>query len=467
MVDAGDLKSSARKGVRVQVPPSAPSLSGDLPGEGRGQRSNGTDQTVTLKAAQKSTYRAAGVPVIARRAFAPEPKDALELIRDTYARHYFRTVSAVDRRRVWRGLLTWPLVFVNQMWAYSRLNGKIVAQRYGRSVPAQLADQVRLYFRHGILPRWYYIFSLYEEGPRRHARDFLNRFETKLAIFRLINWPGTSPLNDKAAFAAHCRSNGIDAVPLILVARKGQLDWLGSKQEQLPSSDLFIKPLSARGGKGAERWDHVGRSGYRSIDGSTVSAAQLLARLREESVSVPRLVQPRMINHPGIANLSNGALCTARIMTCINEQGVAEVVAAVFRMAIGRNRVVDNIHAGGIAAEVELATGKLGPASNLGDDVRLGWLSNHPDTGATIEGQRLPLWDDACRLVVRAHQAFADRTVVGWDVAITADGPMLVEGNSGPDVDLLQRPMRRGLGAGRLGELIAFHLVRRGFSPPL
>jgi hypothetical protein len=449
MVDAGDLKSSARKGVRVQVPPSAP-----------------TDEMVP-KAAPKFAYRVAGVPVILRRAFAPDPKDALELIRDTYARGYFRTVSAVDRRRVWRALLTWPMIFASNLWTYTRLNGKIIADRYGRSIPAQLADQVRIYFRHGILPRWYYIFSLYEERPRRHARDFLNRFETKFAIFRLINWPGSSPLNDKAAFAAHCRSHGIDAVALILVARNGKLDWLGAGKEKLPPRDLFIKPLIARGGKGAERWDHAGRNGYRSMQGDTASATELVARLRQESVSVPRLVQPRMVNHPDIADLSNGALCTARIMTCLNETGSAEVVAAVYRMAIGRNTVVDNIHAGGIAAEVGLADGRLGPASNLGDDARLGWLSSHPDTGAAIEGRKLPLWREACKLAMRAHGAFADRTVIGWDIAITADGPMLVEGNSGPDVDLLQRPMRRGLAAGRLGELIAFHLVKRGLSPPL
>jgi hypothetical protein len=450
MVDAGDLKSSARKGVRVQVPPSAP-----------------TDQSVTIKAAQKFVYRAAGVPVILRRLFAAAPKDALDLIRDTYARNYFRTVSKIDRQRVWRALFTWPWVFATQMWILTRRNGRIIADRYGRSILSQLFDQVRLYFRHGILPRWYYIFSLYEERPRRHAREFLNRFETKLAIFRLINWPGTSPLNNKAEFAAHCRRNGIDAVPLILVAQDDELNWLGAKQQELPPRDLFIKPINARGGKGAERWDHAGDGVYRSMSGETASTAELLERLRRESASVPRLVQPRMANHPDIGDLSNGALCTARIMTCLNEEGTAEVVAAVFRMAIGRNTVVDNIHAGGIAAEVGLDTGILGPASNLGDDVRLGWLSRHPDTGAPIEGRVLPLWHEARELTVQAHSAFADRTVIGWDVAITGDGPMLVEGNSGPDVDLLQRPMRRGLGGGRLGELIAFQLIKRGLAGPL
>lgn len=235
----------------------------------------------------------------------------------------------------------------------------------------------------------------------------------------------------------------------------------------MPARDLFMKPLSARGGKGAERWDHAGKGRYRSTTGEVMDGPALLERIRAQSHVAPRLIQPRMVNHADIADLSNGALCTARIMTCLNEKGVAEAVAAVFRMAIGKNVVVDNIHAGGIAAEIDLKTGRLGPASNLGDDARLGWLAVHPDTGARIDGRKLPLWRDACQLVIQAHRAFNDRTVIGWDVAITADGPVLVEGNSGPDVDLLQRPMRRGLAGGRLGELIAFHLIKRGFAQPI
>ena len=426
----------------------------------------GKDHAGLGKASQKFIYRVAGIPVIVRRAFAPAPRDHKAVIRDTYARHYFHTVSKLDRRRVRRAWLTWPWVFLGFMIRFTRLNGRIVAERHGRPVPMQLFDQVRFYFRHGILPRWYYIFSLYEKGPPQRAGDFLNRFETKLALFRLLNWPGSSPLNDKAAFAVHCRKNGIDAVPIVLIASEGRVDWFGGAGE-LPERDLFLKPVTARGGKGAERWDHVGKGQYRATTGEVIDGATLLDRLTAESTETPRLAQPRMVNHCDIADLSNGALCTARIMTCLNEKGRSEVVAAVFRMAIGKNVVVDNIHAGGIAAEVGLKTGVLGPASNLGDDASLGWLDRHPDTGAAIAGRKLPLWREACALATQAHRAFSDRTVIGWDVAITADGPMLVEGNSGPDVDLLQRPMRRGLAGGRLGELMAFHLIKRGFAEPL
>ena len=98
------------------------------------------------------------------------------------------------------------------------------------------------------------------------------------------------------------------------------------------------------------------------------------------------------------------------------------------------------------------------PATDLGADARLGWTDRHPQTGAMITGRLLPMWDEVRELVRKAHLAFRDRVVIGWDIAIMADRPRLVEGNSGPDIDLVQRPLRTAFADGRLGELLAFHL---------
>jgi hypothetical protein len=170
------------------------------------------------------------------------------------------------------------------------------------------------------------------------------------------------------------------------------------------------------------------------------------------------IVQPRLEPHAALADLTAGALPTVRIVTCLDEYGRPEVMVAVFRMSIGANRTVDNMHAGGIAAAVETATGQLGCASDLGMDASLGWFSALPDTGEPIEGRVLPFWDGAKRLAIEAHRAFADRTVIGWDIAILEDRPILVEGNGNPDLDIIQRFMRVGLRGQRFGHLIAYHL---------
>jgi hypothetical protein len=127
-------------------------------------------------------------------------------------------------------------------------------------------------------------------------------------------------------------------------------------------------------------------------------------------------------------------------------------------MAVGKNVVVDNAHAGGIAAAVDVATGVLGPASDLGISARLGWLDHHPTTGARITGMKLPYWDSLRSLVTRAHSTVRGAVVLGWDVAITPDGPLLIEANGGPGLEIMQRANRQGFSRGRFGQLLAHHL---------
>jgi hypothetical protein len=203
----------------------------------------------------------------------------------------------------------------------------------------------------------------------------------------------------------------------------------------LPRCDLFVKNNSGRGGYGAARWDYDGVSGWRS-GASHLDETGVIAHIAALSREVPRVVQKRALPHPEIADLSNGALPTVRLMTFRNEDGGFEAVAAAFRMAVGSNTIVDNFHAGGILAAVDLASGRLGWASAIGLTPEMGWVDIHPDTKATITGQTLPLWPQVLDLGRRAHAAYSHRVYIGWDIAILADGPCLVEGNGAPDPDL-------------------------------
>jgi hypothetical protein len=414
---------------------------------------------------RRVTYRIAGLPIAVRALAGRRSPSPEAIIRRAYARRFWRPRTTADAAELLLALLLWPAALIGLAAVFSGQNGASAARQSNRSIPRQLIDQLRLYFAAGVLPPWYYIFELHRQPLNSHARDFIYRWESKGGVMPLLKEGDREPLSvltDKVVFADHCRERQLATVPVLAIVHDGVVEERVHPDEL--DTDLFVKPVFGRGGKGAERWDRIGPGRYRNPKGQELDREQLFDRLARKSAATPLMIQPRIVNHAALDTLNNGALSTVRILTCLNERGEPELVGAALRMAIGGNHVVDNLHAGGIAASVDLETGRLGPASNLGAYGPLGWLDHHPDSGARIAGTPLPMWDQVRDFALRAHAAFADRVIVGWDIAITPEGPLLVEGNGAPDLDIMQRFIRHGLMAARLGVLLAFHVSQLGLD---
>lgn len=404
------------------------------------------------QSAERMVYRVAGLPIALRRHADP--------LRSAFAHRYWQPENASQWAELAASIILSPVAVLGASLWFTARNGRIISRRYGKTVAAQIGEQLKLYWSDGVLAPWYYIFSLHDEGAAR-APTFIERFETKTCYFRILKTRKGSPLNDKTRFADHCAARGIRSVETVM-SLEGR-----DPGHSLPERDLFVKPTGGRGGRGAERWDLVGPSQFASPSGERLSGDDLLRRLVERSKITPLLVQARMVPHPALQRLTSGALPTLRVLTCLDEENEPEVMAAMIRMSFGSNRTVDNLHAGGIGALVDVGSGVLGKASNLGADARLGWFTEHPDTGAPIEGAVVPSWEGVKAAAIEAHGHFKDRVVIGWDVAVLEDGPIFIEGNGNPDLDILQRFMRRGFREHRLAVLLAHHLRLRGAIPPL
>jgi hypothetical protein len=270
-------------------------------------------------------------------------------------------------------------------------------------------------------------------------------------------------MDDKIWFAEHCHVAGVSAVPVLMHFSSGERQTLKGGSDTLPDGDLFVKPRSGSGGHRMERWDFIGEAKYRNAFGDVLSRDQLMEKLARQSLKDDFLVQPRLANHASLDDISNGALATVRLLTCRNEQGRAEATNAAFRMAIG-NSVVDNFHQGGLATAVDLETGVIGIASDIGVKPQVGWRDAHPVSGATFAGRTLPFWKEVIELGIKAHEAFPDRIIVGWDVAMLADGACIIEGNGKPDLDIHQRAERRPLGDKRIAALLAFNVRKANMA---
>jgi hypothetical protein len=397
-------------------------------------------------------------------------EDTPRYIHKVYLQELWRERGILGRASLAAGTFIWsvPLNIIAMAWL-TAINGEAMAQASGKSIARLVREQFQVAFAHNIMAPWYYQFDLHDDSKRQHAGDYVHRFELKGGLYKMISRRSgklvKSPLNDKREFAEVCARTGLATLPVIGIARGGAiLDERGGKMD-LPAEDIFIKPLAGRGGLGAERWSYAEENVWRSADGRSSSTGELLRHLEALSKDEPYVVQRRAVPHPDLADLSNGALPTARILTIKGTGESWEPVAALFRMAVGVNRTVDNFHAGGIAANIDLATGMLGRATDIGLTPDIGWLDSHPDAKGAITGRVLPFWSEVLGLARRAHSVFDQRLVAGWDIAILSEGPVLVEGNVAPDTDMHQRVSGEPLGTGVFGTLFAAHL-RRALAGP-
>jgi hypothetical protein len=284
----------------------------------------------------------------------------------------------------------------------------------------------------GVLLDMYWLALRHNIPPLEYALYGFNQNERRNDMHQYVYWndlPGLAALNakrgadnrdvqDKDRFAAICAQHGFAHVPTLAVFERGRQTY--PPAPFVPDAPaLWTKSLRLKGGAGGAKWIRDNGS-YCDVQGRRIAADRLADELAKQDC----IVQPFVENHPDIVRVTNGALAALRIVTGMNNRGEAEFVTALMGLPYG----VRQTTAGGIAAAVTRETGCIRRAATLGGEP----IANHPDTGAPIPGIALPFWQESISLVRRAHAtAFARFAFLGWDVALTKDGPILLETNSG------------------------------------
>jgi hypothetical protein len=358
-------------------------------------------------------------------------------------------------------ILIWPPAMVLWGVGLTLANGAHVARRYRHGRIGQFADQMRLAFTRGIPVSYFYTFELHDPHRQAHAHEYLLRGQIKGGgqLYKSLyqKYPERSEpariLNDKLAFHRFCTDHGLPTAQLFAVVDRGSFSWIDRDRSQVPQVDLFFKPRKECGGTGAERW-RFADDGYLGHRGDRLDAKGLTKRLARLSRRQPYLVFECLANHPDIQDLSAGALSTLRIHTILNEKYEVEHLFTMLRMSQFRRRIIDT--ADGIAAAVDPATGVLGIASNSSLLAR--WMTNHPATRARIIGRQVPYWPEALDLAISTHRKLASPFIVGWDIAVTQHGPVIIEANKSPDIEIEQR-LNGPWGNSRFGELLMHHLT--------
>jgi len=287
-----------------------------------------------------------------------------------------------------------------------------------------IADSVLSVFINNISLKDYFCFRFFELSQFQRKEwagtGFLYEYQLKM------NPKGARDiLEDKIRFLHHFRK----FVRRKFYSVKDLLDNQSLAQHLLsnPSGRVVLK--GSKGQVGAE---------VEVVMSSQYNSYGLIEYMRKRRYD---LAEEYVVQHPDLMRLSPSGLNTVRIITQLND-GVVDILGARLRISV--NSPVDNMAAGNLAAWVDTTTGIVqGPG--VYSDITMEDASKHPVTGEQIEGLSVPIWDKVISLAKSAALVIPENRSVGWDIAITEDGPELIEGNHNWCKLLWQMPARKGL----------------------
>jgi hypothetical protein len=142
------------------------------------------------------------------------------------------------------------------------------------------------------------------------------------------------------------------------------------------------------------------------------------------------VVQEAVRNVPELRRFwGTDSLSTLRFVTLHETGGDYQYAGCLARMPVG-DSLFDNMCQGNAMVVVE-STGRFGRVFPKGATVE--GVTEHPTTGTRVEGESIPRFQECVDLARTAHQQIApDSPFFNTDIAVTEQGPMVIEFNNAP-----------------------------------
>ena len=180
---------------------------------------------------------------------------------------------------------------------------------------------------------------------------------------------------------------------------------------------FFTKKIRSFGGLGVKKVDSQGKDLLKLYDS-----------LKEEGFG---LIEEPLTQHPKINELNPSSINTIRVATLVDDEGIPHVMFTFIRTGV-KGSYVDNSTSGGLNVLINKNGVITKPAMR---DKTGEMFSEHPDTHVSFIGFEIPFFKEAIELCKKKASVVEGIRYVGWDVCITPNGPVFVEGNYLPAYD--------------------------------
>ena len=200
--------------------------------------------------------------------------------------------------------------------------------------------------------------------------------------------------------------------------RRGWLNLTTASEEEFAKflegrGDIICKPIDGSSGQGI----------LKCTPEEYADPKALYEKLKNAGIGI---IEDKVIQHEAIAALCPTSVNTIRVATLLGDKKEGIVYAYI---RIGNGKVMDNVDCGGMAAPVDIETGTI---TGVGANKQGETYEIHPMTGTRIPGTQIPYWEEVKKMCLEAMRRVPQVRFVAWDVAITPDGPVFIEGNSFP-----------------------------------
>ena len=186
---------------------------------------------------------------------------------------------------------------------------------------------------------------------------------------------------------------------------------------------FFAKPRDGECGKGIER---LLKSDFESTEAlwDYVKAGDF------------RTVEEELKQHEALSHLYPHAINSLRIVTLVDADRTPHFLYAVVKMG-NLGKFVDNMENSGLCCPLDPETGNIVGIAHTSALIN---YDTHPYTGVYLIGYHIPYVKEAIAMCMEAALVLPHQRYIGWDVAITPDGPAIIEGNNYPGYDFWQLP---------------------------
>lgn len=339
-------------------------------------------------------------------------------------------------------------------------------------------EQERLLWSNRITASDYYALGLSEPAISAAAkRDYIGSYESWRLFFSMNPKEFHELTSKKLKFNAMAAAAGLPVVKVLATVsnQPGDGRHLALRSEQELRAwlldngigDVVIKPVDGTKGWGVLSLGPrvPGREAWTRLPGKEcIDLAAVWAHCSRYFYRGGVIIEQRLRPHPLLAAVMPNVLHTVRAVSYVNSEPC--MIVAALRVGSGKGPA-DNLAQGGIVVPIDVATGTCGRGSALVNGLPR-FVDDHPVSGTRVTGIVLPHWSQVCDLVKRAAQAFRMQKSIGWDVGLTTEGPVLLEGNWRYDLAVNQIASRRGILATPwievLNEAGAYRHLGLGFS---